>query len=105
MNHKSSHLNNLSCSFCNGPMDESQEHLEEECPGCDFERRNLKMHTLRGRQIFWRRMNAKIEEKSKKKKGVGVAAVVAVGRVNGVNRVVELLVCQSINSTLTQNHV
>ena len=42
MNHKSSHLDNLSCSFCNGPMDESQEHLEEECPGCDFERRNLK---------------------------------------------------------------
>ena len=55
-------------SFCNGPMEESQEHLEEECPGCEFERRNLKMHTLRGRHLFWRRMKAKIDEKSKKKK-------------------------------------
>ena len=36
MNHKSSHLDNLSFSFCNGPMDESQEYLEEECPGSDF---------------------------------------------------------------------
>ena len=33
MNHKNSHLNDLSCSFCKGPMEESQEHLEEECPG------------------------------------------------------------------------
>mgnify|MGYP001364769821 FL=1 len=32
MNHKSSHLDNLSCSFCNGPMEESQGHLEEESP-------------------------------------------------------------------------
>ena len=87
MNHKSSHLDNLSCSFCNGTMDESQEHLEEECLGCDFERRNLKMHTLRGKQIFWRRMKTKIEEKSKKKKGVGIAAV-AGGHVNGEDRVV-----------------
>ena len=105
MNHKSSHLDNLSCSFCNGPMEESQEHLEEECPGCDFERRNLKMHTLRGRQLFWRRMKAKIEEKSKKKKGVGIAAVAGVGRVNGEDRVVQQLVDRSISSTLTQNHV
>ena len=71
MNHKSSHLNNLSCSFCNGPMEESQEHLEEECPGCDFERRNLKRHTWRGRLIFWGRMKAMIDDKSKKKKGWG----------------------------------
>ena len=82
MNYKSPHLKDLSCSFCNGPMEESQEHLEEECPGCDFERRTLKMHTLRGRQTFWRRMKAKIEEK-RKKKGEGIAAVAVVGRVNG----------------------
>ena len=44
MNHKSSHLKDLSCSFCNGPMEKSQEHLEKESPGCDFERRTLKMH-------------------------------------------------------------
>ena len=105
MNHKSSHLDNLSCSVCNGPMDESQKHLEEECPGCDFERRNLKMHTLRGRQLFWRRMKAKIEEKSKKKKGAGIAAVAGVRHVNGEDRVVEQLVNGSISSTLTQNHV
>ena len=105
MNHKSSHLKDLSCSFCNGPMEESQEHLEEECPGCDFERRTLKMHTLRGRQTFWRRMKAKIEEKRKKKKGEGTAALAGVGRVNGEDRVVEQLVGQSISSTLTQNHV
>ena len=105
MNHKKSHLNNLSCSFCNGRMEELQDHLEEDCPGCDFERRNLKMPTLRGRQIFWRRMKAKKEKKSKKKKGVGVAAAVAGGRVNGEDRAVEQLVCQSISSTLTQNHV
>ena len=67
MNHKSSHRGDLSCSFCKGPLEESQEHLEEECTGCDFERRTLKMHTLRGRQIFLRRMQAKIEEKRKKK--------------------------------------
>ena len=105
MNHKSSHLDDLSCSFCNGPMEKSQEHLEEECPGCDFKRRTLKMHTLRGRQIFWRRMKAKIEEKSKKKKGAGIAAVAGVGRVNGEDCVVEQLVDGSISSTLTQNHV
>ena len=105
MNHKSSHLKDLSCSFCNGPMEESQEHLEEECPGCDFERRNLKMHTLRGRQLFWRRMKAKIEEKSKKKKGAGTAAVAGVRRVNGEDRVVGQLVDGSISSTLTQKHV
>ena len=29
MNHKNSHLKNLLCSFCNGRMEESQEHLEE----------------------------------------------------------------------------
>ena len=63
------------------------------------------MHTLRGRQIFWRRMKAKIEEKSKKKKWAGIAAVAGVGRVNGEDRVVEQLVDGSINSTLTQNHV
>ena len=37
MNHKSSHINDLSCSFCKGPMEESQEHLEEDCPGCEFQ--------------------------------------------------------------------
>ena len=63
------------------------------------------MHTLRGRQIIWRRMKAKIEEKSKKKKGAGIAAVAGVGRVNGEDRVVEQLVDGSISSTLTQNHV
>ena len=62
------------------------------------------MHTWRGRLIFWRRMKAMIEEKSKKKKGRGMAAV-ARGRVNGEDRVVEQLVGQSISSTLTQNHV
>ena len=73
MNHKSSHTNDLSCSFCKGPMEESQEHLEEDCPGCEFERRNLKIHTWRGRLIFWRRMKAMINEKSKEK-GRGMAA-------------------------------
>ena len=34
------------------------------------------MHTLRGRQISWRRMKVKIEEKRKKKKGAGTAAAV-----------------------------
>ena len=63
------------------------------------------MHTLRGRQTFWRRMKAKIEEKRKKKKGEGIAAVAGVGRVNGEDRVVEQLVDGSISSTLTQNHV
>ena len=50
------------------------------------------MHTLRGRQIFWRRMKAKIEEKSKKKKGAEIAAVAGVGRVNGEDCVVEQLI-------------
>ena len=36
VNHKRSHLKDLSFSFCKGPMEESQEHLEEECPGCEF---------------------------------------------------------------------
>ena len=102
MNHKNSHLNNLLCSFC---MEESQDHLEEECPGSDFKRRNLKMHTWRGRLIFWRRIKAMIEEKHTKKKGEGIAAVAGVGRVNGEDRVVEQLVDRSISSTLTQNHV
>ena len=62
------------------------------------------MHTWRGRLIFWRRMKAMIDEKSKKKKGEGMAAV-ARGCVNGEDRVVEQLVGQSISSTLTQNHV
>ena len=100
MNHKSSHLKDLSCSFCNGPMKESQEYLEDECPGCDFERRNLKIHTLRGRQLFWRRMKAKIEEKIKKKKGAGTAAVAGVGRINGEDCVVEQLVAGSISRTM-----
>ena len=60
------------------------------------------MHTLGGRQTVWRRMKAKIEEKSKKKKGVGIAAVAGVGRVNGEDLVVEQLVDGSISSTLTQ---
>ena len=47
------------------------------------------MHTLRGKQTFWRRMKAKIEEKRKKKKGEGITAVAGVGRVNGEDRVVE----------------
>ena len=63
------------------------------------------MHTLRGRQLFWRRMKAKIEEKSKKKKGVGIAAVAGVVCLNGDDRVVEHLVGRSISNTLTQNHV
>ena len=52
------------------------------------------MHTLRGRQTFWRRMKAKIEEKRKKKKEKeeGAAAVAGVGRVIGEDRVVEQLV-------------
>ena len=104
MNYKNSHLNNLSCSFCNRPMEESQEHLEEDCPGCDFERRNLKMHTWRGRLIFWRRMKAKIDERSKKATGMGMAAV-ARGRVNGEDRVVEQLVDRSISTKLMRNHV
>ena len=70
-NHKSSYRNDLSCSFCNVPMEESQEHWEEKCTGCDFQRRNLKIHTMRERQTFWRRMKAKIEEKKKKKEGGG----------------------------------
>ena len=90
MNHKSSHTKDLSCSFCKGPMEESQEHLEEDCPGCEFERRNLKMNTWRGKLTFWRRMKAMINEKNKKK-GKGIAAL-ARGCVNGEDRVVEQLV-------------
>ena len=66
-------------------------------------RKNALDATLRGKQVFWRRMKAKIEEKSKKKKRVGSAAVAGVGRVNGDDPVVEQLVDQSV--TLTQNHV
>ena len=71
-------------------MEESQENLKEECTGCDFERRNLKMHTMRGRQTFWRRTKPKIEEKKKKKKerDEGVAAAAGVGRVIGEDRVI-----------------
>ena len=50
------------------------------------------MHTLRGRQTFWRRMKAKIEAKWKKKKGEGIAAVAGIGCVNGEDHVVEQLV-------------
>ena len=103
MNHMNSHLNDLSCSFCKGPMEESQEHLKEECSGCKFEKGELSMKTWRGRLIFWRRMTARINEKDKKK-GKGTAAV-AFGCVNGKDRVVEQLVYGSISSTLTQIHV
>ena len=64
-------------------MEESQEHLEDECPGCDFKRRTLKMHTLGGRQTFWRRMKAKIEEKRKKKKGEGLLLSLGLGASTG----------------------
>ena len=37
VNHRRSHLNDLSCSFCKGPMEESQEHLEE-CPVGSFKK-------------------------------------------------------------------
>ena len=100
MDHKNSYLNDLSCK---GPMEESQEHLEEDCPGCEFERRNLKMNTWRGRLTFWRRMKAMIDEKNTNR-GKGIAAV-ARGRVNGEDCVVEQLVGQSISSTLIENHV
>ena len=50
-------------------------------------------------------MKAKIEEKSKKKKGVRIAAVAGVGGTNGEDRVVEQLVDRLISSILTQNHV
>ena len=56
MKHKSSHLNDLSCSFCKGPMEESHEHLEEDCPGGGGERGGLDMKTWRGKLTFWRRM-------------------------------------------------
>ena len=88
VNHRRSHLNDLSCSFCKGPMEESQEHLEEECPGCEFERRKLPMKNWRGQLTFWRRMTARINNKDK---GKGVDAV-AGGRVNEEERVVEQLV-------------
>ena len=52
-------------------MEESQEHLEE-CPGCEFERRKISMRNWKGRLIFWRRMTARINDKTR---GVGVAAV------------------------------
>ena len=90
MNHKSSHLKDLSCSFCKGPMEESQEHLEEECPGCEFERRKLPMKNWRGRLTFWRRMTTRINNINKKK-GKVVAAVTR-GRVDGEDRSVEQLV-------------
>ena len=84
VNHGRSHLNDLSCSFCKGPMEESQEHLEE-CLGCEYERRKISMRNWRGQLIFWRRMTARINDKTR---GVGVAAV-AGGRVNADERVVE----------------
>ena len=87
VNHRRSHLNDLSCSFSKGPMEESQEHLEQ-CPGCEFERRKISMRNWRGQLIFWRRMTARITDKNREK---GVAAVTW-GRVNEEERVVELLV-------------
>ena len=90
VNHKRSHLKDLSCSFCKGPMEESQEHLEEECPGCEFERRKLPMKNWRGRLTFWRRMTTRINNINKKK-GKGVAAV-AGGRLYGEDHMVEHLV-------------
>ena len=52
-------FSNLSCRFCDDDTEETQEHLEE-CRGCDFERRSLKMTGWWGKVIFWRRMTAKI---------------------------------------------
>ena len=77
MNHKSSHLDNLSCSFCYGTMEESREHLEEECPGCDFKRREPEDEHLERKTDILEKLD----------------------------RVVEQLVDGSISSTLTQNHV
>ena len=54
-------FNNLSCRFCDEEMEESQEHLEE-CSGCDYERRTLRMTNWKGKVIFWRRMTAKIDK-------------------------------------------
>ena len=57
MNLKSSHLNDLSCSFCKGPMEESQEHLEEDCP-CDerggplFKKKVCKWKIKQKQQIY-----------------------------------------------------
>ena len=52
------------------------------------------MHTRRGKQTFWRRMRARIEEKKKKKMegDRGAAAAAGIGRVIGEDRVVEQLV-------------
>ena len=50
-------------------------------------------------------MKANIEEKRKKKKREGIAAVAGVGRINREDRVVEQLVDRSISSTLTQSYV
>ena len=49
----------LSCRFCKGGNEESQEHLEN-CTGTEFERRNLVMDGQAGKVIFWRRMGKKI---------------------------------------------
>ena len=49
----------LSCRFCKGGSEESQEHLEQ-CTGTEFERRNLVMAGQAGKVIFWRRMGKKI---------------------------------------------
>ena len=48
------------------------------------------MHTRRGKQTFWRRMKARIEEKKKKKTegDRGAAAAAGVGRVIGEDRVI-----------------
>ena len=54
-------FNNLSCRFCNEETEELQEHLEE-CSGCDYERRTLRMTNWKGKVIFWRRMTAKIDK-------------------------------------------
>ena len=54
-------FNNLSCRFCDEETEESQEHLEE-CSGCDYERRTLRMTNWKGKVIFWRRMTAKIDK-------------------------------------------
>ena len=58
VNAKKSH-EDLSCRFCSGNAEESQDHLQE-CSGTEFERRGLDLSRDWGMVNFWKRMMKKL---------------------------------------------